>query len=228
MPLPKQIQPCWKKSAAPTNNSSVSTPVFLRVALQIAESLRDYAFHGCRTEVPRHRASSGFRRFSWHHRSSCAATWHREFSHPGSPGSESPSHSRMAGRRRRGRYGWRLARKSIRVVGQNLFVVALFNTVRIILAVSEQLTASKSHHPVIGVICRTIDRSGTTQRCENGTVILSRASLAPRRIPTVMYARLCLSCGDIPFLLDRANCLSIRVRAASAAVPLHIPSAPPK
>jgi len=65
----------------------------------------------------------------------------------------------------------------------------------------EQLTAPKSHYPIIAVICRTIDRSGTTQRCENGTVIPSRASLAPRRIPTVMYARLCLSCGDIPFLL---------------------------
>jgi hypothetical protein len=26
--------------------------------------------------------------------------------------------------------------------------------------------------------------------------------LAPRRIPTVMYTRLYLSCGDIPFLLD--------------------------
>jgi Cu+-exporting ATPase len=41
----------------------------------------------------------------------------------------------MAGRRQRGRYGWRLARKSMRVVGQNLFVAALFNTVGIILAV---------------------------------------------------------------------------------------------
>jgi P-type Cu+ transporter len=41
----------------------------------------------------------------------------------------------MAERRRRGRYGWRLARKSIHDVGQNLLVAALFNTVGIILAV---------------------------------------------------------------------------------------------
>jgi hypothetical protein len=125
----------------------------------------------------------------------------------------------MAGRPRRGRYGWRLARKSIRVVGQSLFVAALFNTVCVILAVMGLISPlfaaaamlfssfvvvsnslrQKSHHPVIGVIYRTIDRFGTTQRCENGTVIVSRASLAPRRIPTVMLQGCTLVAGTFLF-----------------------------
>jgi cation transport ATPase len=118
----------------------------LRLALQLAESLRDYAFAMVaelkRRGIEPHLVSRDSRGTA----EAVARQLGTESFHTGFPGSGGPSHSRMAGRRR-GRYGWRLARKSIRVVGQNLFVVALFNTGGIILAVSEQLTASKSTIP---------------------------------------------------------------------------------
>jgi hypothetical protein len=150
-----------------------------------------------------------------------------------------------------------LARKSMRVVGQNLFVAALFNTLGIILAVTalinpsfrggrdallhlrgrQEFTAPESHHPVLALIRIAQSCKSVGTYAQSRDVILSRTSFALRRISTEHpMSKHVLRQGLLPstrqtITIHRQvvpNSPSIRARRAPAAVPLHTPSPPPK